>query len=322
MRAVVLDLKGLETFDLSALEKSVDELVTYELTPQAQIAERVAGFDIVITNKTPLTRATLEQAEQLQYICVIATGTNVVDKEAAQALSIPVSNCVAYGVDSVVQHVWSMILALHTNLIRYHNDVAAGQWQKSPQFCFLDHPITELAGKTLGIIGYGNLGQGVARVAQAFGMRLMICQRIGAEIDSEKGAKIDDGRVSFDELVEQADIISLHCPLTSETENLFTLATFQRMKPSSFLVNAARGGIVNENDLATALKSALIAGAATDVLTVEPPEDGHVLLDSTIPNLIVTPHCAWGSEQARQRIIEQTAENISAFKTGQPIRLV
>ena len=314
MRAVVLDLKGLETLDLSVLKDTLDELVIYELTPPELIAERIDGFEIVITNKTPLTRSALEQARQLKYICVIATGTNVVDKQAASALGIPVSNCVAYGVDSVVQHVWSMILALHTNLVAYHNDVAAGRWQASEQFCFLDHPITELAGKTLGIIGYGNLGQGVAKVASAFGMNVMISQRIGGEPVA--------GRVDFDTLIEQADVISLHCPLTAETENLFTLPVFERMQPSSFLVNAARGGIIKEGDLATALKTGLIAGAATDVLTNEPPKEGNVLLDSTIPNLIITPHSAWGSVQARERILAQTAENILAFKAGQPIRLV
>ncbi|MGH1462524.1 MAG: D-2-hydroxyacid dehydrogenase [Neptuniibacter sp.] len=314
MKAVILDLKGMEAFDLSSISDQLDELVTYDLTAEDQIKSRIDGFDIVITNKTPLNRETIFSSEALKYICVIATGTNVVDKVAAVEKSIPVSNCVAYGVDSVVQHVWGLILALHTNLLRYSQDVSAGKWQKSGQFCFFDHPIIELKGRTLGVIGYGNLGQGVARIAEAYGMQVIICQRIGGEVV--------DGRVLFEELVQQADVISLHCPLTDETENLFTTDVFKHMKPSCFLINAARGGIVNERDLAEALLQGEIAGAATDVLTVEPPKDGNVLLDSSIPNLIITPHVAWGSNEARQRIIVQTAENIAGFKVGKLIRTV
>ncbi|WP_415900822.1 D-2-hydroxyacid dehydrogenase [Neptuniibacter sp. QD48_11] len=310
MRAVVLDLKGLETIDLSPIEKSVSELVCYELTRSDQVLERVKGADILITNKTAITADVMDAAEQLKYICVLATGTNVVDKVAAAERDIPVSNCVAYGVSSVVQHVWSMILALHTNLVSYANDVQKGQWQRSDQFCFLDYPIVELEGKTLGIIGYGNLGQGVASVASAFGMKVLVAQSL-----SSNGQNPD--RVSLDELIETSDVISLHCPLTDDTENLFDRCTFKQMKNTAFLVNSARGGIVNEKDLADALKSAEIAGAATDVLTVEPPKDGNPLLDPSIPNLLVTPHIAWGTLEARTRIIQQTADNIQAFLRGE-----
>lgn len=314
MRAVILDLEGLETFDLEPIQQQLDELVTYDLTAADQVLERIQGFDIVITNKTPLSRETIIGSDSLKYICVLATGTNVVDKEAAAETGIPVSNCVAYGVDSVVQHVWSLILMLHTNLVGYHNDVQRGRWQQSGQFCFFDHPIIELKGRTLGIIGYGNLGQGVARIAESFGMDVIICERIGSSRTP--------GRVSFEEFIQQADVISLHCPLTDETANLFTAGTFKQMKNSAFLVNAARGGIVNESDLAEALRSGDIAGAATDVLTEEPPKDGNVLLDSSIPNLIVTPHIAWGSAEARMRIIDQTAENIRVYQQGQLLRTV
>lgn len=310
MRAVILDLKGLETIDLSPIEKSVSELVCYELTRPDQVLERVKGADILITNKTAITADVMDAAEQLKYICVLATGTNVVDKVAAAERDIPVSNCVAYGVGSVVQHVWSMILALHTNLVSYANDVQKGQWQRSDQFCFLDYPIVELEGKTLGIIGYGNLGRGVASVASAFGMKVLVAQSL-----SSNGQ--DPDRVSLDELIETSDVISLHCPLTDDTENLFDCCTFKQMKNTAFLVNAARGGIVDEQDLADALKSAEIAGAATDVLTVEPPKDGNPLLDPSIPNLLVTPHIAWGTLEARTRIIQQTADNIQAFLRGE-----
>ncbi|WP_415903885.1 D-2-hydroxyacid dehydrogenase [Neptuniibacter sp. QD48_55] len=310
MRAVILDLKGLETIDLSPIEKRVSELVCYEFTRPDQVFERVRGADILITNKTAITADVMDAAEQLKYICVLATGTNVVDKVAAAERDIPVSNCVAYGVGSVVQHVWSMILALHTNLVSYANDVQKGQWQRSDQFCFLDYPIVELEGKTLGIIGYGNLGQGVASLASAFGMKVLVAQSL-----SSNGQNPD--RVSLDELIETSDVISLHCPLTDDTENLFDRCTFKQMKNTAFLVNSARGGIVNEKDLADALKSAEIAGAATDVLTVEPPKDGNPLLDPSIPNLLVTPHIAWGALEARTRIIQQTADNIQAFLRGE-----
>jgi len=310
MRAVVLDLKGLEAIDLSPIENSVSELICYDLTRPDQVLERVKGADILITNKTAITAEVMDASEQLKYICVLATGTNVVDKVAAAEREIPVSNCVAYGVSSVVQHVWSMILALHTNLVSYANDVQKGQWQRSDQFCFLDHPIVELEGKTLGIIGYGNLGQGVANAASAFGMKVIVAQSLSGNVQ-------DSDRVSLDELIRSSDVISLHCPLTDDTEDLFNRSTFKQMKKTAFLVNAARGGIVNEQDLADALKSAEIAGAATDVLTVEPPKDGNPLLDSSIPNLIVTPHIAWGTLEARTRIIQQTADNIQAFLQGE-----
>lgn len=320
MRAVILDLKGLDSLDLHAIEALVDELVCYDLTPVEQIENRIEGFDIVITNKTPLTRKVLSAAKGVKFISVTATGTNVVDRDAARELGIPVSNCVAYGVDSVAQHVWSLILALHTNLLSYASDVNNGQWQKSDQFCFLTHPIVELSGRTLGIIGYGSLGKAVAKVAAAFGMDVIVCQKIGAQQEILDSAL--PNKLPFDQFIKQADVISLHCPLTDETNNLFDHVVFEKMKPGAFLINAARGGIVNEADLAQALKSGVLAGAAVDVLTVEPPKSGNSLLDPNIPNLILTPHIAWGSVEARTRIIQQTAENIKAFMEGRSIRTV
>lgn len=249
MRAVILDLKGLEAIDLSPIKEHVSELLCYELTRPDQVLERVKDADVLITNKTAITAEVMDAAGQLEYICVLATGTNVVDKAEAAERGIPVSNCVAYGVSSVVQHVWSMILALHTNLVSYANDVQKGQWQRSDQFCFLDYPIVELEGKTLGIIGYGNLGQGVASVASAFGMKVIVAQSLSGNVQ-------DPARVSLDELIATSDVISIHCPLTDDTENLFDHSVFKQMKNTAFLVNAARGGIVNEQDLVDALKSA------------------------------------------------------------------
>ncbi|WP_299176625.1 D-2-hydroxyacid dehydrogenase [uncultured Neptuniibacter sp.] len=316
MRAVILDLKGLETLDLSPIEHVVSELVCYELTSEDDVADRIRGFDIVITNKTALSEDVILNADRLQYICVLATGTNVVDKDAALKRGVPVSNCVAYGVDSVVQHVWSLILALHTNLLGYVQDVRQGEWQRSDQFCFFNHPIAELKGRTLGIVGYGNLGRGVARIAEAFGMDVIVSQRIGSEGVPQKG------RVTFEQLIQQADVISLHCPLTEKTENLFDRDVFKHMKSSAFLINAARGGIVNEPALVEALTDGEIAAAATDVLTTEPPKEGNVLIDASLPNLLITPHIAWGSVEARTRVIAQTAENISAFCHGETVRTV
>ena len=318
MRAVILDLKGLDELNLSSIENQVDELKTYGTTPEEKVLERIKGFDIVITNKTAITDQVLQQTKSIKLICVLATGTNVVDKHAAYDRGIPVCNCVAYGVDSVVQHVWSLILALHNNLLSYSKDVSRGEWQRSDQFCFIDHPIVELKGRTLGVIGHGNLGKGVVKIASAFGMDVIICQKIGGD----RASVAADTGIPFDEFIQQADVISLHCPLTPATENLFTREVFQRMKPGAFLVNAARGGIVNEQALADALKEGVIAGAATDVITEEPPVNGNVLLAGNIPNLLVTPHIAWASLEARSRIVEQTADNIAAYIAGAPIRTV
>lgn len=314
MRAVVLDLKGMEGLDLSPIESEVSELVTYDLTPASKVTSRIAGFDIVITNKTSLQKKSIESSSSLKLIAVLATGANMIDVTAASERGVPVSNCVAYGVDSVVQHVWSLILALHTNLVSYAGDVRKGEWEKSAQFCFFNHPISELKGKTLGIIGYGNLGKGVAQVAEAFGMNVIVANRVGVPLVQ--------GRLPLAELLKTADVISIHCPLNQDTSNLISEKELSLMKPTAFLINAARGGIVNESDLALALKQGVIAGAGIDVLSQEPPRNGNVLLDPTIPNLVITPHIAWGSEEARNRIIAQTAENIAAFKQGAALRTV
>ena len=206
------------------------------------------------------------------------------------------------------------MLALATSLLQYDRAVQQGQWNKSPIFCLLDFPIVELEGKTLGILGYGELGQAVAKLAEAFGMKVLV--------GSLPNRPSDSTRIPFAELLPQVDFLSLHCPLTEDTRDLIDTKAFDAMKPSAFLINCARGGIVNEQALADALTQGKIAGAATDVLTVEPPKEGNVLLDPHIPNLIVTPHSAWGSVDARQRIVQQMVENAEAFKAGQPIRQV
>jgi glycerate dehydrogenase len=224
-----------------------------------------------------------------------------------------VCNCQAYGIDSVVQHVFSMMLALHTNLLAYHAAVQAGRWQTASQFCFLDYPIIELRGKTLGIVGFGNLGRGIAEIARAFGMKVVVAGRPGNP---------QDDRPSLREMLAEVDVLTLHCPLTDQTRNLLNTETFALMKPTAFLINCARGGIVDESALVEALETKKIAGAAVDVLSIEPPKDSNPLLEAKLPNLIITPHVAWASKEARQRIIDQTVENIRAFKAGRPIRTV
>ena len=244
---------------------------------------------------------------------ISATGTNNVDLAQAKAQGITVCNCQGYGTSAVAQHTLMLMLTLATSVIQYDHAVKQGEWNKSPIFCLLDFPIVELAGKTLGILGYGELGQAVAKLAEAFGMKIIV----GALPNRSTG-----NRVALSELLPQVDFLSLHCPLTEETRDLIDNKAIEKMKPSAFLINCARGGIVNEHDLATALRTGKIAGAATDVLSVEPPKEGNVLLANNIPNLIITPHSAWGSVDARQRIVQQLTENASAFQQGKPIRQV
>lgn len=314
MKAVILDLESLEDLDLSPIKAEFDQLDVHMATAPEQVVERIAGCDVVITNKVKIDRDLMSAAAELKLICVVATGTNNIDLNAASEQNVRVCNCVAYGVDSVAQHVMSMILALHTNIVQYDRAVKSGEWGKASQFCMLSFPIRELAGRTLGIYGYGNLGSAVARLAEAFGMKVVIAQRPGVEKR--------EGRLPMDELLAQVDVLSLHCPLTEETKDLIDASALAKMKSGSMLINAARGGVVNEGALADALRSGQLAGAATDVLTEEPPVNGNVLLSEDIPNLIITPHSAWGSREARQRIVDQTVENIQGFKADSPVRTV
>lgn len=316
MKAVFLDLNSLDCGDLnlSALKAEFTGFKSYPSTAPQQVAKRIAGADVVIVNKVVLDRETLSAAIQLKHICIAATGTNNIDLQTASELGISVSNCQAYGTASVSQHVMALMLALHTNLIPYNDAARNGKWARAEQFCLLDYPIQELSGKTLGIVGYGNLGAGVAQLAGAFGMSVVIAQRIGGDTVG--------GRLALPELLPQVDVLSLHCPLTEETRDLIDANAIDQMKTGAFLINASRGGIVNENDLADALRRGKLAGAATDVLSEEPPVNGNPLLADDIPNLIITPHSAWGSVQARQRIVDQIAESIAGFKRGEMIRQV
>lgn len=315
MKAVFLDYESLDKNDLdfSALREIFTDLELYPSTLDTQVLERVQHADVVITNKVVLDTENLKQCLSLKLILISATGTNNVDLAQAKAQGITVCNCQGYGTSAVAQHTLMLMLTLATSVIQYDHAVKQGEWNKSPIFCLLDFPIVELAGKTLGILGYGELGQAVAKLAEAFGMKIIV----GALPNRSTG-----NRVALSELLPQVDFLSLHCPLTEETRDLIDNKAIEKMKPSAFLINCARGGIVNEHDLATALRTGKIAGAATDVLSVEPPKEGNVLLANNIPNLIITPHSAWGSVDARQRIVQQLTENASAFQQGKPIRQV
>ncbi|WP_444934881.1 D-2-hydroxyacid dehydrogenase [Microbulbifer sp. JTAC008] len=309
MRGVFLDTltMKLEELDTSALTNSLDQWDFYETTPAEKVAERIAEAEVVITNKVIISRTLLEQASKLKMVCVCATGTNNIDLAAAQELNIPVYNVKGYAGASVPQHTLALILALASKWHRYHNDVFAGRWSQSTIFCLLDHPVVELAGKTLGIIGFGALGQKVAKLGEALDMRVLVAE-------SFSGTPAE-GRTPLQQLCAESDVISLHCPLTEETDQLVDEQFIAAMKPGALLVNTARGGLVNEQALADALRSGHLGGAALDVLSQEPPPASHPLLDRDIPNLIITPHNAWISHESRQRLLNGVVENIETWKS-------
>lgn len=315
-RAAFLDYSSLDLGDLDPqpLKACFQHLELYPATAPEQVVERLQGLEVAIVNKVVLDATTLQACPSLKLILLAATGTNNVDLAAARAQGISVSNCQGYGTPSVAQHTLMLLLALATRLPDYQQAIAQGQWQRSKQFCLLDFPIVELEGKTLGLLGHGELGSAVARLAEAFGMRVLLGQLPG------RPARPD--RVALEQLLPQVDALTLHCPLNEHTRHMIGAAQLELMKPGAFIVNTARGGIIDEQALAAALRAGHLGGAATDVLTVEPPVDGNPLLAADIPRLIVTPHSAWGSREARQRIIGQLADNAQGFFTGAPLRVV
>ena len=307
MRAVFLDLDSLGPNDLSLdpLYAAVTQLQCHTITPPEQVLARLACAQVAIVNKVVLDRHILTQLPQLKHIVVAATGVNNVDLVAAEEFGISVQNCRAYGVESVTQHCLMLMLALSTRLLEYRAAVQQGAWSRSAHFCMLDYPVESLAGKTLGVVGYGELGKGVARLAEAFGMNIKIAARPGEAVPA--------GRHSLHDMLPQVDILTLHCPLTDNTENLIDWPQLCALPNSALLINCARGGIVNEAALVRALDEQQIAGAGVDVLTTEPPPVDHPLLTTSRPNLIVTPHTAWASRQARQTIVQQVSENLLAL---------
>jgi glycerate dehydrogenase len=308
---VFLDLESVDRGDLdrSHLEPLCLRWDWHPASTREETAERIRGAELVISNKVVLDRPLLEQAGRLRLICVAATGTNNVDLAAARELGIAVANVTGYATPAVVQHVFALILALTTRLPQYQAALATGAWQRSRQFCLLDYPIRELAGRRLGIIGYGELGRAVGAVAQAFGLELLLAQRPGGDPAP--------GRLSLESLLPKVDILSLHCPLTSATRNLIGPRELSLMRSDALLINTARGGIVDETALAEALLAGRLGGAGIDVLEREPPVAGSPLLAPDIPNLILTPHIAWASRESRQRLLDQLVANIRAFTAGE-----
>ncbi|WP_323846880.1 2-hydroxyacid dehydrogenase [Microbulbifer magnicolonia] len=311
MRGVFLDTltMKLEELDTSALEKSLDRWDFYETTAPEEIAARINEADVVISNKVVLDRAAIDGAPQLKLICVCATGTNNVDLDAAKARNIAVRNVQGYAGASVPQHTLALILALATRWHDYHRDVTAGRWTRSPIFCLLDHPVMELAGKNLGIIGYGDLGQKVAQLGRALDMNVLVAESFVGHRQAD--------RIPLQQLLAESDVISLHCPLSEQTENLVDKDFLAAMKPGALLINTARGGLVDEPALADALRSGHLGGAALDVLSAEPPPVDHPLLAKDIPNLIITPHNAWISRESRQRLLDGVVKNIEEWKKGE-----
>ena len=315
-RAVFLDLAPLDQgdLDLTPLQSVFDELICHTQTNESQIIERLQGAQVAIVNKLRLGDEVFNACPDLKLILVAATGLNNIDLAAARQRGISVCNCQGYGTATVAQHALMLLLALATRLPDYQAAVARGRWQESGQFCLLDFPIVELAGKTLGILGHGELGSAVAKLAEAFGMRVLTGNLPGRPPRPE--------RLDLDELLPEVDALSLHCPLTEQTRNLIGARELQLMKPTAYIINTARGGLIDEQALADTLRRGHLGGAATDVLTSEPPSNDNPLLAADIPRLIVTPHSAWGSREARQRIVGQLCENTETFFTGTPKRLV
>ncbi len=307
MKIVVLDAMTLgEDIDLSPLYEQGD-VVLFDYTEPDKTAERIKDADIVVTNKVVINREHMEKAGNLKLICVAATGYNNIDIPATLELGIVATNVKGYSTESVAQYVFANLLFVMNSIEGYRNDIAQGQWQKSPVFTLLTHPIYELKGKTLGIIGYGNIGRRVAQIANAFGMNVLVAKRPGVDYK-------DDFRVDLEYLLKQSDVVSIHTPLTEETKNLITLDRLKMMKQSAILINAARGGIVNEDDLYVALKNRIISYAIVDVLSQEPPSPGCKLFE--LDNIVITPHIAWTSKEARQKLLDGIVDNIIKFKLG------
>ena len=304
------------TFNIPFRRPSFDhEWVEYGETDESQVVDRLGDATIAICNKVGLRAKALSQLPKLKLIAVAATGTDNVDLEYCRAHHIAVCNTRGYAVSSLPEHALMLMLALRRNLIAYRDDVKAGRWQEAKQFCLLDHPIGDLRGTVLGIVGFGTLGQAMAELGRAIGMEVIIAER-------KHATTIRPERRSFADALRLSDVLSLHCPLTEETRDLIGADELRQMKRDALLINTARGGLIDDHALLDALKSGRIGGAGIDVLRVEPPREGNPLLDADLPNLIVTPHNAWASKQAMQTLANQLIDNLEAFVRGEPRNLV
>ncbi|MFH1614343.1 MAG: D-2-hydroxyacid dehydrogenase [Planctomycetota bacterium] len=314
MKIVFLDESTitLNDIDFSALQ-TLGNYTSYPNSTGNEAIERAADAEIIIVNKVCISRRVVEALKHLRLVAVIATGFNNVDIEAAKEKAVRVCNVAGYAARTVPQHTFALILNLATKVYKYSQDVQAGKWQAGSTFTLLTYPTFELAGKTIGIIGFGTIGKGIAQIAEGFGMKVLVHDIV--QFDSEKYKRTD-----LDTLLRNSDIVTLHCPLTEETRDLINETAISKMKKTALIINTARGGIVNEQALTDALNSGRIAGAGVDVLTEEPPKNGNVLLCAK--NIIITPHCAWSTVEARQRLVDETAENIKAFIAGHPRNVI
>ena len=317
MNIIVLDGFTLNPGDLSWDQlKQFGNLIVYERTRADQILKRCEGAEIVFTNKTPLEAEILNQLPTIKYIGVLATGYNVIDTDAAKSRGIIVSNVPGYGTPSVVQLTFALLLELCHHVQRHSDAVIEGKWTNSADFCFWDFPLIELAGKTMGIIGFGNIGEKVGDIATAFGMNIIGTSRR----QTDQSHRLNFRWADIDSLLEQSDVVSIHCPLLPETKGLINKDKLSRMKQSAFLLNTSRGPIVVEKDLAEALNSGMIAGAGIDVLSAEPPSKDNPLFYAK--NCIITPHIAWATIEARQRLMTVALNNLAAFISGKPVNVV
>ncbi len=308
-KIVVLDGYAMFNTDIPREQlNAYGEVVFYERTDDKLVVERIGDADIVLTNKCYIGKEVIDSCPNLKYVSVLATGYNVVDYKYARAKGIPVSNVPNYSTDSVVQHTFALLMELCAQSGKHSASVHSSGWESNRDFCYWLNPIVELAGKTFGIIGYGNIGKSVARVAEAFGMNLLINNRTPFE-----------GSVSVEEVLKNSDVVSLHCPLTETNEKMINKETLALMKPSAFLINTARGGLIDESVLSDALNQGMIAGAGLDVLSSEPPKNNPLI---GAPNCIITPHIAWASIDARMRLYKETLKNIEGFLSCKPRNVI
>lgn len=317
MKIVVLDGYTLNPGDMSwsAIE-ALGELTVYDRTPGPQIVERARGAQIVFTNKTPISDAAIAQLPEMRYIGVLATGYNIVDVDAARGRGIVVTNIPTYGTRSVAQMVFALLLEMCHHVQAHSDAVRSGRWTASRDFCFWDYPLIELAGKTMGIIGFGRIGQQTADIARAFGMNVLGYDANPTDQSGRAGFRWAE----FDELMRESDVVSLHCPLFPETRCIINRDALKLMKKTAFLINTARGPLIDEQDLADALNRGAIAGAALDVLSEEPPRADNPLLSAN--NCLITPHISWATKEARARLMDIAADNLRAFIAGKPINTV
>ncbi len=317
MEMVILDGFTLNPGDLSwkPLEE-LGHLTVYDRTPTEEVVQRVGNAEIVMTNKTKLTKEAIAQMPRLRYIGELATGFDNIDIKAAAERNVPVCNVPGYSTHSVAQLTWAFILELTYHTARRSAEVHAGAWSRSKDFCFGHEGLFELQGKTLGLVGLGQIGTAVANIALAFGMNVLAVVRDPSKYANLMGIDF----VSREACFERSDFISLHCPLTEDTRQMVNKALIAQMKPSSYIINTGRGALIQEEDLAAALRAKQIAGAALDVLSTEPPSTGNPLIG--VPNCLITPHIAWGTREARLRLLHESVRNIQAFLNGKPQHVV